>query len=60
MSFKKGYTPYNKGTHIKNSGQFPKGISASPKTQFKKGENLGINHPNYKGGKERFKCIYRS
>jgi len=37
--------------------QFKKGVSISPETQFKKGENMGVNHPRWKGGKERFKCI---
>ena len=34
--FKKGYTPYNKGTHITNSGQFQKGMTPKNKTNLVK------------------------
>ena len=43
---RKGHTPWNKG--LKN-------IHLSPQTEFKKGQNIGKNHPNWKGGLP--KCI---
>jgi hypothetical protein len=37
-----------------NDGRFKKGEHASPKTEFKKGENVGKDHPLYKGGLSYF------
>ncbi len=39
--FKKGLIPWNKGK---------KGIHLSPRTEFKKGEIYGKDHPSWKGG----------
>jgi len=35
-----------------------KGQHFSPATEFKKGENLGEKHPNWKGGKRTYRSIY--
>lgn len=55
--FKKGFTPWNKGKPhpvARNNPQvFKKGIHYSPKTEFKKGQNAGANHPSWKGGISR-------
>ena len=40
-SFKKGITPWNKGM---------KGLHFSPATEFKEGQNVGPQHPCWKGG----------
>jgi len=40
---------YSKKTILKMSISH-KGMHNSPLTEFKKGSNLGINHPNWKGG----------
>lgn len=39
-------------------GRFIKGFRASKCTEFKKGNNLGENHPNWKGGREKLKIGY--
>lgn len=41
-----------------NSGTFKKGQRISPKTEFKKGENLGENNKNWKGGRHKLKIGY--
>lgn len=39
-------------------GRFVKGFHSSAKTEFKKGQNLGKNHPLWKGGKYKTKSGY--
>ena len=43
-----------------NDGQIQKGEHKSPKTEFKKGENLGSKHRNWKGGTHRMTNGYIS
>lgn len=54
-SFKKGFTPWNKGkkTGLIPKTAFKKGVSGSPKTQFKKGHRLflGTKRPTITGNK---------
>lgn len=44
--FKKGIIPWNKGL---------KGTHFSPDTEFKPGQNVGKDHPSWKGGVQRSK-----
>lgn len=57
--FVKGCIPWMKGKKGKvNSGSFKKGEHRSIATEFKKGENLGKNHRNWKGGRYKLKIGY--
>lgn len=49
--FEKGNTPFNKGM---------KGIHLSPASEFKEGENVGPDHPSWRGGEQKNKndCNY--
>jgi hypothetical protein len=49
--FEKGHNVWNKGL---------KGIHLSPKTEFKKGQFKGSEHPSWKGGEQINKndCVY--
>ena len=38
--------------------QIRKGQHFSPATEFKKGEHMGANHPNWKGGEVKRICQY--
>ena len=50
-SFKKGHVAWNKGL---------KGIHLSPKSEFKKGQFTGSQHPSWKGGEQinANDCVY--
>jgi hypothetical protein len=50
-TFKKGHVSWNKGL---------KGIHLSPKTEFKKGQFTGSNHPSWRGGEQKPKddCVH--
>jgi len=55
-SFKKKHIPWNKETKgicKATSGSFKKGQHPSPKTEFKKGQNLREKHWNWKKGKSK-------
>jgi hypothetical protein len=49
--FEKGHISWNKDM---------KGIHLSPKSEFKKGQFVGKNHPSWKGGEQIIKndCVY--
>ena len=59
--FKKGHTPWLKGIKglVKpNKGSFQKGKHYSPKTEFLKGQNLGSQHPLWKGDKVGYAALH--
>lgn len=59
--FQKGFHPWNKDTKgiMKvNKTSFKKGVHYSPKTEFKKGERLNEDHPNWKGNKAGYNALH--
>jgi len=49
---------FKKGKHYSLKTEFKRGEHPSPKTEFKKGDNLGKNHPRWKGGRHKLKTGY--